>query len=187
MQSRPVVARSLVTRALVGVGVFLLVGCNGDKKGDATSTTTSAVTAAPSSPSSAPDATAAVLDGYRKFWDAYLAAADPMDPDHPLLAQHATGEQLETLQRAFLARKAGGEVIRGSLDLAPKVVSGDGTTATVSDCYADNTHVYDGTTGAQKDTSSGMRHPVTAKLVLIDGVWKVSVLTRGEGGCVPSA
>lgn len=182
--SRSVVARSLVSPALLAVGLLVLGGCSSETKGDATPTTTTAVNATPSSSTRAPDATAAVLDGYRKFWDAYLAAADPMDPEHPGLAQHATGDELETLQKAFLARKAGGEVIRGSLDLAPKVVNVDGTTATVSDCYADNTHVYDAATGTQKDTSSGMRHLVTAKLVLVDEVWKVSVLTRERGGCV---
>ena len=64
------------------------------------------------------------------------------------------GEQLETLERAFLARQANGEVIRGTLDLAPACVSVVGDTATVRDCYLDNTGIYDAETGERHDTAT---------------------------------
>ena len=125
-----------------------------------------------------------VLDAYVAFWnDGYLAAADPMDPTNPALAAHATGEQLETLESAFLARQANGEVIRGTLDLAPRVVSVVGETATVRDCYLDNTGIYDAVTGERHDTATGVRHLVTATLVLEDETWKVSDLTQEGDGC----
>lgn len=125
----------------------------------------------------------AVLAGYRGFWDAYLSAANPMNPESPELAAHARGKELETLQRAFVARRAGGEVIKGDLELKPRVQSVLGTTATVRDCYLDNTGVYDAKTGARKDTPTGVRHLITASLVLDGTSWKVSDLKREGDGC----
>lgn len=124
-----------------------------------------------------------VLAAYRGFWDAYLAAADPMDPLSTRLAEHATGTELETVRKAFLARRSGGEVIRGTFDLAPRVVSIVGDTATVRDCYLDNTGVYDKTTGTRKDKATGVRHLITASLIRSESAWKVSELTRDGDGC----
>jgi hypothetical protein len=133
-----------------------------------------------------PTEEAAVVAAYKSFWDAYLEAADPMDPVHPVLAEHVVNPQLERLQRSFLARRSSGEVIRGTLDLAPEVVSVEGGTARVADCYADSTGVYDAKTGDRKDTPSGVRHRITAEMVLDGAVWKVSDITREGDGCDPS-
>ena len=171
----------------VGVALSVLValgiagGCADDDGGaqPATSTTEDSTTS-----TSAIDDEQVVLDAYVAFWnDGYLAAADPMDPTNPALAEHATDPQLETLERAFLARQVNGEVIRGTLDLAPRVVSVVDETATVRDCYLDNTGVYDAETGERLDTASGVRHLVTATLVLEDGSWKVSDLSQESDGC----
>ena len=124
-----------------------------------------------------------MLDGYRAFWDAYVAAADPMDPLSTRLAEHATGTELETVRKAFVARRSGGEVIRGAFDLAPRVVSVVGQSATVRDCYLDNTGVYDAGTGTRKDTATGVRHLITASLVLDGSAWKVSDLKKEGDGC----
>ena len=163
--------------ALVALGV--LGGC-ADDEGSQPSTTTTAE----SSTSTPTTEDEEVLDAYAAFWnDGYLEASDPMDPTNPALAAHATGEQLETLERAFLARQASGEVIRGTLDLAPRVVSITGETATVRDCYLDETGIYDAETGERKDEASGVRHLITATLVVDDGTWKVSDLEQEGDGC----
>src|SRR2546421_108591 len=47
-----------------------------------------------------------VVAGYRAFWDAYLASADPMNPEDPRLVERTTGNELETVQKAFLARRS---------------------------------------------------------------------------------
>ena len=119
----------------------------GGSKADPVTTATTPTTAATTT--STPEQ--AVLAGYRAFWDGYLKAADPMDPRSPVLARVATGDELEQLQRAFLARQSVGEVIRGTLDLAPLVKTVDGSSATVTDCYADHTGIYDAASGARKD------------------------------------
>jgi hypothetical protein len=176
-------ARGLCMRAAsIAAAVALGASCSSGGGSAAPSTMTRRPPTSVGSTSTVAPGEAEVLGAYRAFWDAYLAAADPMDPASPLLAQHATGTQLETVQRAFLARRAGGEVIRGTLDLAPRVISIVGDTAAVRDCYLDNTGVYDAA-GTRKDAASGVRHLVTATLKLDGGVWKVSDLKKEGDGC----
>ncbi len=160
----------------------------GDDPGGASAARTAPTTTppAPTTSSTSPPEDEAVEAAYRDFWDAYLEAADPMDPSNPVLAEHAVNPQLERLQRSFLARRSSGEVIRGTLDLAPRVVSIEGGTALVSDCYADSTGVYDAESGERKDTASGVRHEITAELVLDGAVWKVRDITREGDGCEAS-
>ncbi len=167
----------------------LLVACGGSgasEGGSAPSTTEPTNGEGNATSTTVPLEEAAVVAAYEDFWDAYLEAADPMDPAHPVLAEHAVKPQLERLQRSFLARRSSGEVIRGTLDLAPEVISVDGGTARVADCYADSTGVYDAKTGGRKDTPSGVRHRITAEMVLDGAVWKVSDITREGDGCDPS-
>lgn len=171
----------------IGIALSALVALGGlsacaDDEGSQSSTTTRPTSNAPTSTTVSSDQE--VIDAYLAFWnDGYLAAADPMDPTSPALAAHATGEQLETLERAFLARQTNGEVIRGTLDLQPRVVSVVGATATVRDCYLDETGVFDASTGARRDTATGVRHLITATLVVEDATWKVSELRQEGDGC----
>ena len=158
----------------------LSAACSGGGHG-ATATTQPRSESATSSTATAGEQEA--LDAYRAFWDAYLAAADPMDPLSTRLSDHATGTELETVRTAFIARRSGGEVIRGTVDLAPRVVSIVGDAATVRDCYLDNTGVYDAATGTRKDTATGVRHLITASLVREGTAWKVSDLKREGDGC----
>ena len=58
-----------------------------------------------------------------------------------------------------------------------------GETATVRDCSLDNTGIYDAATGERHDTATGVRHLITATLVLEDGSWKVSDLNQEGDGC----
>jgi len=171
----------LAIRLAATLSVALLGACNGDREpSPATTSTTDQVTTTTSATEAAERA---ALEGYRAYWDAYLKSADPMDPENPLLAQHATGPALETVQKAFLALKSAGKVIRGELDLAPRVVTVDGGMATVRDCYGDGTGVYDAATGAREDEPSGQRHLVTATLRLDEGTWKVERLADEGLGC----
>ena len=74
-------------------------------------------------------------------------------------------------------------VPRGTVDLAPRVVRTADDTATVRDCYGDDTGVYDGTTGAREDKPTGQRHLVTATLHLDGVTWKVERLKNEGLGC----
>lgn len=173
-------SRRGVLRAAVIVAAFVLAACS-NGKADTSRTTTTRVTR---TTTSAPSATEkAVLRDYRAYWDAYLAASNPMNPENPVLAQHATGAALEAVQKGFFALKSAGRVIRGSFDLAPRVVSIDGETAVVRDCYGDATGIYDAATGARQDTPSGKRHLATATLRLEGGTWKIERLADEGLGC----
>jgi hypothetical protein len=190
----PVEGRSIVrsyclsrrSAALSGaiVAIVLLAACtNDDGDGDAapaaTSTTTTLATTTTTT------AEQGVLGAYESFWAGYLQAADPMNPEHPVLTEVATGEQLRQLRSAFLARLSAGEVIRGEVDTAPEVVEVNGDSATVRDCYLDRTGIYDAESGERKDTESGVRHLVTVQLVQESSRWKVAGITREGDGCTP--
>jgi hypothetical protein len=166
---------------LVSTVAVIGAACSSGGGGAATTTTLRQTTS--STTSTAPASEQEVVDAYRAFWDAYLAAADPMDPLSARLSDHATGTELETVRAAFVARRSGGEVIRGSFDLAPRVVSIVGDSATVRDCYLDNTGIYDAATGVRKDTATGVRHLITAALVRDGTAWKVSELKQEGDGC----
>jgi hypothetical protein len=169
-----------VLRAAVIVTAFVLAACSNGKADTSATTTTRAPTTTTSEPSATEQA---VLRDYRAYWDAYLTASNPMNPENPVLAQHATGPALEALQKGFLALKSAGRIIRGSFDLAPRVVSIDGVTAVVRDCYGDATGIYDAATGERRDTQSGKRHLATATLRLDGATWKMERLADEGLGC----
>jgi hypothetical protein len=170
----------MTTSRLVGAALLavLLLGCSGDDDG---ASPTTRPTAEPTTTTAAADAD--VLNAYRGFWDAYLAAADPMDPAHPDLERFATGASLEAVRRAFADHFARGEVIRGSVDLAPEIEQLDDASATVRDCYLDQTHIFDSESGAQVDPPEDATFEVLATLVLEGGSWKVSSLDKVSDGC----
>lgn len=177
-----------IVRPAVAVVLVALVSgsCSPQEEKDAGPTTTTAATSTTTDSSSVVASApmdAAVLNTYRGYWSAYLKAADPMDPQNPLLQQYATGPALETVVKAFAGLKSAGKVIRGGFDLAPRVVTVDGETASVRDCYGDDTGVYDAASGARDDKPTGQRHLVTATLRLQDGTWKVERLADGGLGC----
>ena len=180
-QGLPSVLASLPIALLI-----LMSACSSGGGGASPTTSSSTTSTSVATPSSAPPEAAAVESGYRAFWDAYLAAADPMNPTNPVLAAHATGDELQQVQAAFAQHFANGEVIRGRLDLAPHVQSVDGSAATVTDCYGDSTHVFDATTGQQKDPQGDNHFQITAHLVLDGGAWKVSSISKEGEGCTPS-
>lgn len=181
-RSRQRAGLALALVALIGGGCRSdLDATRGTTTTAATSTTTTAATT-----TTAPVSTS-VLAGYRAFWAAFLRAGDPMDPRHPDLVATAVGAQLEQVQKAFLARLSGGEVIRGTITTHPTVVEPvEASTATVEDCYEDATHLFDASTGKQKDsTPAVVNHKVRADMQLVDGVWKVAATHHEGAGCTP--
>lgn len=178
--------RALLGLAVVAAGV--LAGCSSGGSSDVErprSTTTTSTVPTTTTTTMLDPQTAAVA-AYRAFWQAFLAAADPMNPEDPRLAEHATGEQLAAVRKSFLAAKAAGNVIRGGLDLAPKVVSADATTVVLRDCYGDTTGLYNGATGERQDKDDPRRLLVTATVTIVDGVWKVASIKYEGDGCTAS-
>lgn len=177
----------LITFALGATATLFVAGCSA-RDGDTTPPTTALHPSTNTTTEAEPEAPeAAVLAGYRAFWMAFLRAGNPMDPQHPDLAATATGAQLEQVQRAFVARRAGSEVIRGTIEPHPRLVGAvEGTSATVADCYIDDSHIFDAATGAQKDDPAPVNHQVRVDMVLVDSTWKVAAIHYEGKGCTPS-
>ena len=189
MTSTPRVQSRSWRQVLVGVAVLVpgvLVGCSSDGSPADRAGSTTTTSAAPASTTTTVDPPTAAVARYRAFWQAYLAAADPMNPEDPRLAELATGDELSTVRNSFLASKAVGNVIRGTVDLAPKVVSAETGNVVLSDCYGDETGVYSASTGARQDKDDPRRHLVTVTMVFVDGVWKVSAVKHEGDGCTAS-
>jgi len=127
-----------------------------------------------------------VLDAYRRYWQVYIAVGTEMKLPDPRLAEVATGEGLRTLGSAFLADKAGGHLLRGTIDLAPKVVDLAPDKALVRDCYASHILVVDAATGRPLGPERPERVLVTVTLVPENGTWKVLGIRHEGDGCNPS-
>jgi hypothetical protein len=126
-----------------------------------------------------------VIADYEAFWAAYLAAADPMNPEDPRLGAHATGTELRHVGSAFLARKGLGQIIKGTFDFAPLVASVEDDRAVVRDCYFDHTLVYVAATNQPVGQPDTVRQLVTVRLVFDhpSETWKVSEITHEGSGC----
>lgn len=179
-----------VKRAAAVVGVvssLVLSGaaCSKDEPSAVTSTTVPATTSTSASTTTT-SVEEAILAGYRAFWAAYLRAADPMNPEHPDLVATAVNPELEQVQRAFLARLAGGEVIRGTIENHPQIEgTPSATTATVLDCAVDNSRVVNPSTGEEQPTTGDNHHLTRVEMSLVDGTWRVRSVTRVSDGCTP--
>lgn len=171
--------RTIAVAGLAGLAV--LAACDRSANDGAQPITTTSTTVATTT--TIEPTKQAALAGYRAYWDAYLAAADPMDPNNPALTGAATGPALEAVQRSFLALRSAGKVIRGELDLAPQVTDLEADVATIEDCYGDDTGVYEAATGKREDAPTGQRHLVTATLRLDGEIWKVERLEDWGLGC----
>lgn len=154
----------------------MLSACGGKGEDSTTSTSTTSTTL--------PTRDAAIVNSYRQFWATYLAAANPMNPTDPALAQYATGEELTQVRNSFLSRKASGQDIRGTIDLAPHVTASSDAQATVADCYFDHTQHFNTATNAPVDAADTARQSVTATMVNVDGAWKVQSIRHEGTGCV---
>lgn len=137
---------------------------------------------------------AAVEEEIIAAWLGYLAAldevnADAPDPDHPLLAQHATGSTLERV-RAFAQRNRDEGIVtalpEGSISREwPELVSVTGQTAQVRSCGIDDGLIIK---AGEVIDDRVLTLLTEATLVVEDGRWKVSEATRleeseGVSGC----
>jgi hypothetical protein len=165
---------------LATVLAVALSGCGRDAKSAAGPTTTS-TSAAVTSTTSAQEA--ALVDAWRHYWEIYVAVGSEMKLPDARLAQVATGDELRQLGSAFLADATQGHLIKGTIDLDPKVVSVDATSATLRDCYMSHILVVDRASGQPTGAGSTQRTLVTATFMLESGVWKVAGIRHEGDGC----
>ena len=101
----------------------------------------------------------------------------------------ASGEELQALNHpGFLAYRSQGQVIRGTIDLAPQVVAVavTGSEATLSDCYASHILLHSRATGQPEGSGPPQRTLVTARMLNEGGVWKVAGIRHEGEGCAPA-
>ena len=175
-------------RLLINAVALLLVVSACTDGGDATTTTslttTTAASADASTTTTVDPRTDEVIDGYGAYWDAFVAASDPPDPDSPVLAEHATGEELDKAQTLLAAQLQFGEVARGTVEVNPTVVEITGDEATIADCWTPRMRLFDAKSGDLKSAPPVSGHQLSVELKLDGDVWKVSLITD-RGACLP--
>ena len=178
VQHGPRSVRCLRAGAIASCVAVALVGCGSShRRADPTTTKAIATT------STVPADQATVIAAWRHYWDIYIAVGSELHLPDLRLAEVATGEEVRTLGGRFLADKSQGHVLKGTIDLDPKVVSVAAETATLRDCYFSRILVYDNATGQPTGSGDTNRTLVTATLVLDGGTWKVSAIHHEGDGC----
>lgn len=194
--------RHLMSHAVLVIVV--LGACSGSGEGPTTSDTTATApvtpttadrtttsTEATTTTAPANEAEQAVLDAYKGYFDAILAANDPPDQFHPALRQYATGEAFQSVFEAAQGNRLAGRALRlpesSRTEHRAEIVSIEGEQATVRDCAIDDVLVVNIGTGevVNDEVATQLR---TATLVREEGSWKVSFTKleqRWEGiaGC----
>jgi hypothetical protein len=191
-------AFSIATRLalLSAAALVVLPACSGSKSQSAP-----AVSASSSAPSSSNESTAAsratsttiqpntqLVAAVRAFWNLYLQVGARTGPFNAAdtrarLGQRATGKELAKLYAVFQGNAVAGTVVKGTIDIAPKVVSITGTTAQVRDCYDDKTGLYRVSDGKRIDTDDPRRHQVLMTFTRVGAIWKVSAIKDEGLGC----
>lgn len=127
---------------------------------------------------------AEVVDAYLAGWEAFYAAANPPDPDHPDLPKYLTGPYLRTV-RANLTdlRDRGTAIRRGeqSTPFDPRVVEVTATAALLEDCWVDADVQFDVATQEIVDDDVVV---VSARFRMVeeDGLWKADDNTFETAG-----
>lgn len=178
-----------IAAALTGCLVLGAAACGGDSEPAPTTDRPPATTAGTAAPgttagtTAVSDEEAAVLETVERYWETWLAANNPPNPDHPDLERYSTGANLEKQRSSIEEHRAQGitfKVPENSVfghDL--EVVGIDATTASVIDCLHDDWVQVNTATGAIVNDEVVTRELVMT-LVREDGQWKVQE-NRGEG------
>lgn len=125
-----------------------------------------------------------VIAAYEASWVETAAAYDPIDPDHPSISDHLTGDVEAALRGALAERSENRRSLRGTFGFAPRVESIDGDVAiVVDDCFTDDGEEYDVDTGETVDTFE-TRAQIQVTMVREDGVWKRAAQERLGEGCL---
>ena len=168
-------------RTAVLLVAVTLAGCTARPHPPAPTPAPSPVAPAPS-PSAGPGQDA--VDAYVRLQRAFLRAGQSATLDDPDLARYGTGEALHTLRNILATYRAQGLRTRGEAVFHATVESVGSDTTRVRDCLdTRGTSVYRPSGEPYADAPGGLRL-VLADVVLVDGVWKVTLLDiRAIGSC----
>lgn len=176
------------------VAVACLTGLAACGNGDAGSTSlpppagSTALTAAPTTSAASPAASAEdqVLAGYRRFWDAVVAAHAASDPQLPALATAAAEPELARVRTVVALNRQQKISLRGPVTHTPAVTAVTAAAATVQDCYdISKWNPVNVTTGKRVEvTESGGTGRYNARYTLRrSGSGWLVVDQKSQGGC----
>lgn len=179
------------TLALLGAGLLAavaLAGCAGGGSGDGSGT------AEPSGEVEGPttssevgttisDEEQAVIDAYLAELDAFYAAANPPNPDHPALERTATGEELQAVRNFLKELRSDGLAVRRGDETRnrPVLISMTQQEAVIRDCVTDADVQFKRSSGEIVDDKV-VHGRWQARLVHVDGTWKVASANFNETG-----
>lgn len=127
------------------------------------------------------DEEAIVLDAYYAGWDAFTeASANPVDPDHPALAETLIDPSLSTAQDTLRDMAEAGEYFSSDpIEHTSTVTDLSAATATIEDCVSDPSarHAADGSVISPGDPTP---FQVEVMMVKEDGTWKRRELHVGD-------
>lgn len=168
--------------------VVAMLWPSGDSGKEATTAPTSVAVPATAAPDPTAVAEAAVLDAYRKGFEAYVAvASDPnAGPDDPRLAEFKSGDALIAAQESIAKLRKDGQVFTGAVEVHPTVVELGGGRAIVADCGIDGTATVELATGRVLSPPSTEGHAATIELRLdASGAWRQHEFKDERRSCVP--
>lgn len=133
---------------------------------------------------------AAILRSYDAYWDAFLKASDPPDPDAAVLRDHASGVELHRAANVLRARQRSGEHLRGTYEHTTRITGANDTIATVADCLIPRVSIFkEGQEKGPGDSaamSSVLPIPITALLINRGQTWTVERIDSGKDPCPKS-
>lgn len=189
----------VLVAATMGAGAVGMAGCGGDSADSAApSTTETEVTTTESTTTSTTTVTEeeAILAANQGYWDTWILANNPPNPDHPDLARYATGAALESNRSSITENQALGRAFRartgGQARHSTQIEARASEFASVVDCSIDDGVVVDVLDGSVLDDSVATWLYRTTLQRSPAGDWRVAfvnVESRWEGvaGCAVSS
>lgn len=168
----------------VAIACLLLAACSGGGDSSAEDSRASSSTTTTTFDREAEEQ--AVIDAYLAQLNAFYAAANPPNPDHPALAETATGALLDEVRANLTELATRGVGVRKGEGTTnnPRVTRLVGTVAAIEDCSTDADVQFRIDTGEILDDSV-VYGRLGSRVVKIDGRWMVEskTVTQLEKPC----
>jgi len=123
----------------------------------------------------------AAIGGYERYWDARGEFWDPANPEHPLVGETLTGDQLDLIETLLADHAQRGLALRGRAEDHPEVVEvRSQREIAILDCMLQDPGrgLFVVATGERLGdipaVAQGQRDLTSAVMILDDGAWKVS-------------
>ena len=178
-------SRARLSTLALAVGLTAgLLACGGDDDSDETSSTT---TTEDDGATDDGEETTTTLVPEDEVWNAWttglVAAGNAVDPNDPVIAQHATGRAFDNFVQTKADNQAGHRRTESTVEHNRGRVTVTGDSATVEDCIVDTSYAYSTDTGQALRSPEVTSMDIDATLQRIDGVWKIATINYTPQEC----